>query len=242
MSAARNTAAFASSTIYISQPPRFGSGICHTSNRLVLHRVSRRPYPAVYCSASDTSTKAVKILEKQVRVNSDLPGDKTNNIFVSIKAENIGGRRRRVSGTVEVETPLERVWKVITAYDKIHLYMPNILTSNLERRGEAIYLEQTGIISRKLSLSSRMLLRVSEDISQRSVTFSRVESREFPEFEGRYFLKEGQDHVIVEYDLVAQPFALFPMWMVERKTVKEIPKMLAAIREEALLGRHIPIA
>ncbi|KAI0560911.1 cyclase dehydrase family [Gracilaria domingensis] len=241
MSAVHNRTAFASSALYVSQTPCFTHRICRTPNSLHLHGEARRPRAAVYCTASDTPTKARTIVEKQVRVNSDLPLDKTREVLVAIKAENIGGRRRRISGTVQVETPMDRVWKVITAYDKIHLYMPNILSSNTKKRGGSLYLDQTGVISRKLALTSRMLLRVSEDFAQKSITFSRVEGRDFPEFEGRYFLREGRDHVVVEYDLVALPFPFFPMWMVERKTLKEVPKMLAAIREEAILGRHIPI-
>lgn len=173
-------------------------------------------------------------------MQSDLPLDKTRQVHIALKAEDLGGRKRRVSGSVRVESTIDRVWHVITSYAKMHLYIPNIVESTVQHRDDALYLDQIGVISRKLALKTRMLMRVTEDLAQRCITFSRVEGRDFSEFEGRYFLSEDNGQVIVGYDLVAVPFPLFPMWMIERKTFKEVPRMLAAIREEAILGRHIP--
>lgn len=143
-------------------------------------------------------------------------------------------------GGVDIAASVSRVWAVLTAYDRMERYMPNIVSSSVELRGGALYLDQIGIISNKLGLRSRMLVRVSEDEGDGIIVFSRVEGRDFSEFEGKYLVTERDDGgVRLDYEMVAMPFPLFPMYLVERKFFKEIPKMLASVREEAIVGRHI---
>lgn len=118
--------------------------------------------------------------------------------------------------------------------------MPNIVSSSVESREGVLFLDQVGIISNKLGLRSRMLVRVDEHVEDRTISFTRVEGRDFSEFVGQYLVTECDNGgVRLDYELVALPFPLFPMYIVERKVFKEIPKMLASIREEAILGRHI---
>lgn len=216
-----------------------------TTNKCALQRIStchaaRFSRSVIFCAIKDASAPSFIILDKEIRVRSSLPSDKNGEVLVSLKAEDLGGRRRRISGVLHVEASVSRLWKVLTAYDKMQSFMPNILQSSSQIRAGVLYLDQIGLISRKLALKSRMLLRVTEDAIDSTITFSRVEGRDFTEFEGVYFVKNVDDQVFVGYELVAKPFPLFPMWLVERKIVKEVPKMLASIREEAIAGRHVP--
>lgn len=205
----------------------------------VCPRVTRRPRSRPLATA--TSNPSPIILDHTVHVPSSLPSDRTRTVPVTIKAENLGGRRRRVSGSISIQSTVPRVWTVLTSYAKIDTYMPNILESRIEERSGVIYLDQVGIISRKLALKSRMLVRVSEHLSTRTITFTKVRGKDFAEFVGRYSLTPGDNMVSLEYELIALPFPLFPVSMVERKIIKEVPKMLAAVRQEAILGTNIPI-
>lgn len=133
-------------------------------------------------------------------------------------------------------------------------YMPNIISSKLQTKAQAIahgyshghengikYLDQVGIISRKLRLRSRMLLRVTEDFANSCIQFERVESRDFTYFVGKYLLNELDDsNIRLDYELEAIPFPLYPMSLVEHKVLKEVPRMLAGIRDEAVLGKYVP--
>lgn len=172
---------------------------------------------------------------------SDVPADRHHPVKVSLRAESLGGRRRRVVGGVDIAASHERVWHVLTSYDRIERYMPNIVSSSVESRDGQLFLDQVGVISNKLGLKSRMVVRVEECVKDRSISFTRVEGRDFSEFVGSYFIREANGGVRLDYELVAMPFPLFPMYLVERKVFKEIPRMLASIREEAILGRVIAI-
>lgn len=209
-------------------------------------RAHRGSVPLIQAATSlkNTSGYMVRdvILQRVLKIPSRLPGIKTRSVNVDIKAEDLGGRRRRISGGIDIETSLERVWNVLTSYSKIALYMPNITESRMFKRSDVVYLDQVGIISRKLSLKSKMLVQVAEDRSEPSITFTRVEGRDFSEFVGRYVLDEcGSNHTRLNYELYAVPFPLFPVSLVEKKIVKEVPGMLASIREEALVGKFIPL-
>lgn len=166
---------------------------------------------------------------------------------VHLRLEALGGRRRRMSGGIFIEAPLARVWAVLTQYGRMAEFLPNIVASAVKAgaRGELL-LDQTGVISRRLQLKSRMVLRVTEVPTSR-ITFSRVSGRDFTSFEGIYMFREvppspggpdGQGVCVggcqLDYSLDAVPMAFFPVALVERKIVKEMPKILAAIRREAL--------
>jgi len=155
---------------------------------------------------------------------------------VHLRLEALGGRRRRMSGGIFIEAPLPRVWAVLTQYARMHEFLPNIVSSAVSEgaAGETL-LDQTGIISRRLQLKSRMVMRVTE-VPQSTITFSRVTGRDFTAFEGVYLFREAADAggCQLDYSLDAVPMAFFPVALVERKIVKEMPKILAAIRREAL--------
>lgn len=120
--------------------------------------------------------------------------------------------------------------------------MPNIVSSSTQTaRDGTVLLDQVGIISRKLGLKSRMLMSVAEDDGV-SIGFSKVEGRDFTEFEGKYFVKREGDDTRLEYELTAVPMPLFPVALVERKIIKEVPRMLESVREESMQGNVVPIS
>lgn len=193
-------------------------------------------------SKEEVRATALRVIcDETVTAESNLPIDKLRKVDVAIKAEDLGGRERRISGSVVIPASYSRIWTVLTAYDKIEKYMPNIVSSKVEMRDGEIYLDQVGIISRRLMLKSRMLVRVHEEPANRTITFSRIEGRDFQRFVGKYIIEVlDNSSVQLNYEVLAVAFPLYPMSLVERKVLKEVPKMLAGIRDEAVLAKHIP--
>lgn len=191
---------------------------------------------------SNNTIRALRTIHDDVvQTPSNVESDKDRKVSVSIKTEDLGGRQRRISGSILIPASHARVWKVLTAYDKIEDYMPNIVSSRVRWYNGQLFLDQTGIISRKLRLTSQMLFEVQEDFQQGTISFIRVEGRDFLEFIGKYFIFDlNIDSVRLDYEVVAMPFPLYPMSLVENKTLKEVPKMLAGIRDEAVLGKYVP--
>lgn len=85
-----------------------------------------------------------------------------------------------------------------------------------------------------------MVTTVVEDWERREICASRVEGRDFVTFDARWCVKDCDAGVLLEYELLMKPFPLFPMALVDRKMYREMPRMLAAIREEVLVGKWVP--
>lgn len=131
---------------------------------------------------------------------------------------------------------------MLTQYAVMDRYMPNITRSEVYRKGGDLLLDQVGVISRRLSLKSRMVMKVRER-EREEILFTRVEGRDFSEFEGRYLFREAAGGGCrLDYELIAVPMPLFPVALVERKIVKEVPAMLASVRTEAREGNVVAIS
>lgn len=157
-----------------------------------------------------------------------------DGIDINIQLEGLGGNRRRISGGLFIEAPPRAIWDVLTNYNSLNEYIPNIAESGaiLQPNGK-IRIEQVGVISPTLRITTRIVLEVTEE-PYKTLTFSKVESREFIEFEGIYSIIETQDgRSYLEYSVEALPLPILPIQIVQGKIKKEVPPMLAAVRTNA---------
>jgi len=165
-----------------------------------------------------------------------------DGVDVNIKLENLGGNRRRISGGLQIEAPPRAIWDVLTNYNSLHEYIPNIASSGavLQPNGR-VRIEQVGVISATLRLTTRIVLEVVEEPYQK-LTFSKVESREFLEFEGTYTLTRVNGGSYLEYSVEALPLPILPIQLVQGKIKQEVPPMLAAVRTNANKYNQLRIA
>jgi len=155
-------------------------------------------------------------------------------VDVNIMLEGLGGNRRRISGGLFIEAPPRAIWDVLTNYNALNEYIPNIAESGavLQPNGK-IRIEQVGVISPTLKITTRIVLEVTE-APYKTLTFSKVESREFIEFEGTYsIIQTSDDRSYLEYSVEALPLPILPIQLVQGKIKKEVPPMLAAVRTNA---------
>lgn len=227
----------------------------HTATVVTASLGSSSPPPS-------SSSNTLRVLRDDViETYSNVPDDGRNGgrrmVSVMLKTEDLGGRRRRISGCIDIPTSRARVWSVITAYEEMDKVLPNIVTSAVQRTKDSIVLDQIALISRKLRLKSRMALQVFEDPDTFSLHLKLIEGRDFEAMDATYRIQvldddddesssgsveKHKDRVRLDYDVIAIPFPLYPMSLVENKVAKDVPKMLAAIRDEAVLGKHVPIS
>ena len=52
-----------------------------------------------------------------------------DGVDINIKLEGLGGSRRRISGGLFIEAPPRAIWDVLTNYNNLHEYIPNIAES-----------------------------------------------------------------------------------------------------------------
>lgn len=230
---------------FLSPTPIGGVSIFPSPNLLSeLSGTTRTSSPRRRC-ARIAPVKCIADKEAVVSLISDtvvrLPSQ-TGRIDVPLRVDSLGGRLRRISCGVEIEQPAARVWDVLTSYEKNADYIPNIISVDVRYEGGDKLLDQVGILSNKLRIRSRIVMKISEDRPNWCVAFTLQQGRDFVRFDGTYQLTETtpKKSCRISYEIVVQPIAFYPVSLVERKIAKEVPNMLAAIREEATFANHVP--
>jgi hypothetical protein len=111
-------------------------------------------------------------------------------------------------------------------------FVPHMLASNYN--AETRQLEQVAWVSRRLKLQSRLVMDVQMQPERGELWFTKRESRDFVSWEGVYRIIPRDDtQSRLEYALDVVPMILFPMALVERKIMKEVPGVLRAFAARA---------
>lgn len=149
---------------------------------------------------------------------------------VAIQTEKLEGRRRRIVASISVPCAVDQVWQVITDYDNLSQFIPNLTVSRrVPHDGEGIRLEQVGT---QCFLNVKFCARVVLDMVERfpqEVAFSMVEG-DFRLFEGVWRLQPGDDDTTtLIYDLVLLPPRAMPAGLIERHIRHDLTQNLSAL-------------
>lgn len=156
---------------------------------------------------------------------------------VEISTEKLVGRQRRILAEIQIPCSLEQVWQVLTDYDQLADFIPNLTKSQLIPHPEGgIRLEQIGS---QCFLNFKFCARVVLDMVERfpqELGFSMVEG-DFRQFEGVWRLEpldsEGTPVTRLCYDLTVLPPRAMPVGLIERHICKNLCDNLQAICDRA---------
>lgn len=138
--------------------------------------------------------------------------------------------------TVTIPQPIEQVWQVITDYEHLAEFVPNLTTSKILSNAEGrIRLEQIGT---ECFLRFKFCARVVLDMTERfpyEVGFSMQEG-DFRQFEGAWKLKPTQDNEGTQlcYDLSVKPPRAMPATLIEHHIRQGLTANMLAIRQRVL--------
>jgi ribosome-associated toxin RatA of RatAB toxin-antitoxin module len=152
---------------------------------------------------------------------------------VSIHTEKLDGQQRRIRAFTEIPATAEQVWQVLTDYDNLASFIPNLSCSQrLSHPQGGIRLEQIGSqCFLSIKFCARVVLDMVEAFPQ-ELRFSMVEG-DFRQFEGKWTLEpveEAQEsRVRLGYDLVIRPPRAMPVALIERHIRHDLTRNLQAI-------------
>ena len=152
---------------------------------------------------------------------------------VSIKAEKFSPRQRRIVATIAIPRSLEQVWKILTDYERLADFVPNLTSSRLlSRPGGGIRLEQIGAqCFLNFKFCARVILDMTEVFPQ-EIGFSMVEG-DFKKFMGRWTLQPAllgeQVATVLSYELMVQPPLAMPVQLIEHHICLNLTQNLLAI-------------
>ncbi|GAQ84260.1 hypothetical protein KFL_001820130 [Klebsormidium nitens] len=159
---------------------------------------------------------------------------------VECKIETVAWRKRHISASVEVAASAERVWRVLTDYERLAEFIPNLAKSEripCPTRGR-IWLLQLGVQSSMYwQIEARVVLDLEEKFAAPGgpeLHFSMVEG-DFKLFAGKWALRESNrhGHVTLHYEVDVLPRAILPTAFVERIIQADLPRNLRAIANRA---------
>lgn len=125
------------------------------------------------------------------------------------------------------------MWQVLTDYENLSKIVPGMLESRLlgHQNGEKL-VRQAARVADVLDLSAEVTLAVREEPPDR-ILF-RCVAGDLKRMEGMWRLANSTDSgVLVAYEVVIQPSAWVPCWIVKRRLHEEVPRQLHALANEA---------
>ncbi len=152
---------------------------------------------------------------------------------VAVQIEKIAERQRQITAKVQIPRPVEQIWKVLTDYEALPEFIPNLAKScRLEHPQGGIRLEQIGSQRLlKFNFCARVVLDL-EECFPKEINFSMVEG-DFKGFSGSWCLEPyslGEDvGTILCYTIQVWPKLTMPVTIIERRLSNDLRLNLLAI-------------
>lgn len=161
-----------------------------------------------------------------------------NSEIVSIQVEKLAERQRQITAQVKIPHPIEKVWKILTDYEALPQFIPNLAKSCLlEHPSGGIRLEQVGSQQLlKFKFCARVVLDL-EEIFPKLINFQMVEG-DFKGFSGQWCLEPyplniGQGTILC-YTIQVWPKLTMPISIIENRLSKDLQLNLLAIRQRTM--------
>ncbi len=165
----------------------------------------------------------------------NLTADAVNSEAVDVKVEKISERQRRISAQIDILRPVEQVWKVLTDYEALTQFVPNLAKSRLLTHPQGgIRLEQIGSGRLlRVNFSARVVLDLEEYFPEK-ISFEMVEG-DFKFFCGNWLLAPismgGGIGTHLCYTIEVLPRLTMPVGLIERRMSDDLRSNLMAIRQ-----------
>lgn len=145
-----------------------------------------------------------------------------------------GGVHRRVIATITVNAPSRKVWNVLTAYESLPEFVPNLAISKIiSRESNKVRLLQEGCKGLLyMVLHARVVLDLWE-CPEYEIHFEQVEG-DFDSFRGKWVFEQlGSQHTLLKYvvETKMQKNCLLAEAIVEEVIYEDLPSNLCAIRD-----------
>lgn len=154
---------------------------------------------------------------------------------VEIETTKLGGRQRQIRAALRVPYTPEQIWQVLTDYDSLAEFIPNLVKSQrIDHPEGGIRLEQVGTQKAlMIDFSARVVLDMEESFPQ-EIRFEMVEG-DFKAFSGAWTLEplvnHGQPQTCLSYTVRVLPKLTMPVMAIERRIRSDLPLNLVAIQQ-----------
>jgi len=149
--------------------------------------------------------------------------------------ERLPGATRRLAAQLLLPLRAEAVWDVITDYEQLQSFIPNLVRSRLlSRDGSKVLLEQTGG-QRFAGLCFTASVRLElQERPQDGILGFRMVAGDFRRFEGAWTLSGDGHGLRLRYELLVQACMGMPISLIEQRLRDDLASNLRAVALETL--------
>jgi len=156
--------------------------------------------------------------------------------MVEVQTEPVADRQRQITAKIQIPYPVELVWQVLTDYEALANFIPNLASSRLlEHPLGGIRLEQVGIQRLlRFNFSARVVLDLEEKFPH-EINFNLVEG-DLKDYSGSWRLEHdssNQQLTNLHYGVRVWPKRTMPVAIIERRLCSDLRLNLLAIRQRA---------
>ena len=150
--------------------------------------------------------------------------------------EKLSGGTRRLAAQLTTSASFDSLWNVLTDYDRLNLYIPNLLTSKkIYQNKNNVHLKQVGAQDfLGVKFSAEVTIDLFEERELGLLKFSLIKG-DFRKFEGSWKIqniKNTQKNSLI-YDLTVQGCNWMPIGMIEKRLKKDLSENLIAVDRQA---------
>ena len=148
--------------------------------------------------------------------------------------ERLPGGTRRLAVQLRLNLPPEWIWAVLTDYDSLSRFIPNLQSSRLLwRRANVVGLEQEGAQTfMGMRFKARVQLELTEHLEQQRLSFVMAKG-DFRRFEGAWQIGVEGGSTTLLYELTVQGCVGMPIALIEQRLREDLAANLRAVQQEA---------
>ena len=150
--------------------------------------------------------------------------------------EKLSGGTRRLAAQLTTSATFESLWNVLTDYDRLNLYIPNLLSSKkLYKNNNNVKLKQIGAQDfLGMKFSAEVTIDLFEEKEFGLLRFTLIKG-DFRKFEGSWKIQKIKDtqYNSLIYDLTVQGCQWMPIGMIEKRLKKDLSENLIAVDKQA---------
>lgn len=142
---------------------------------------------------------------------------------------------RRLAVQLRTPLPSSLLWSVLTDYDQLSEFIPNLSRSTLiSRTGNTVMLSQVGTQKLMgLRFTAQVELELTEDPEHSLLKFHLLKG-DFRRFEGSWRMTELSEGTSLLYELTVQGCVGMPISLIEQRLREDLSANLLAVENEAL--------
>lgn len=141
---------------------------------------------------------------------------------------------RRLAVLLRLELEPQWIWSVLTDYEQLHRFIPNLASSRLIRRtGNLVALEQVGTQQFcGLRFTARVQLELREDWERGQLSFRMLEG-DFRCFQGGWQVSADESGTRLLYELTVQGKPGMPIGLIEQRLQQDLASNVRGVQMEA---------